>query len=236
MNKSVIFGLVLSVIFAIICYIASDSIIASSVVFLATILYFLFIIAKRFKTFALKTTRFHQVYCFINNFLISLSIKESIRGAFESAADSLGDDFQEESDAIVDLTENEKILYLQRYFPFHIYQLFTDVVTLWCEQGGDILSMSTYLTNEIREIEEYILFCESTSRKTSFEFAILWLFSLTILFILRFVLADFYSYILKQTFYPYAIMSIFFIVLLSIELLTRRITKLEIKGWSNETK
>lgn len=234
MNKTSIVGFVIAIIFAVICYFASSSLIATIIILVATIAYFLFLVGPRFKKFQKKITRYHDCYCFVNNFLISLSIKESINGAFESASAALDNNFhEEEEEAMKDLTDNEKILYLQRYFPFHIYQLFTDIVLLWCEQGGHILDMSIYLNNQARETEEYILFCQSANRKTLLDFSLLWSFSLVILFILRFALSDFYVYIVNQSFYPYAILSIFFIALFSIEILTRRMTKLEIRGWNN---
>ncbi|MFA6675799.1 MAG: hypothetical protein WCS49_02875 [Bacilli bacterium] len=236
MNKTLFIGLVLAIVFSFICYVASDSIFVSAITFVLTIVYFFLVVARRFQKFNAKIKRFHHCFYFINNFLVSLSIRKSISEAFHHAANALDEEFKEEEEAMKDMMENEKILYLQRYFPFHLYQLFSDIVMLWCEQGGDILLMSNYLYNQARETEEYILYCESVNRKTTIEFSVLWLFSLTILFILRFVLSDFYIYIVKQTFYSYAILGIFLIVLLSIELLTKHMTKIEIRGWNNDTK
>lgn len=232
MSKSIFIGIILSAIFAFICYFATENIIVSFALFALTLLYFVLVIQRRFKKYFKMITRFHNCYYFINNFIVSLSVKESISGAFASGSESLGQDFKEELEGIQDLTENEKIIYLKRFFPFHLYSLFTDLIVLWCEQGGDILAMSNYLSNECRETEEYIIFCQSENRKIIVEFSLLWAFSLLILSILRLVLADFYHSITRQVFYPYAVLGIFLILLFSIELLTKRMTKIEIRGWN----
>ncbi|HOZ02716.1 MAG TPA: hypothetical protein PKV57_02820, partial [Bacilli bacterium] len=78
----------------------------------------------------------------------------------------------------------------------------------------------------------YIIFCQSENRKIVVEFSLLWAFSLLILSILRLVLADFYHSITQQAFYPYAVLCIFLILLFSIELLTKRMTKIDIRGWN----
>ncbi len=232
MSKSGLIGLILSIIFAFIGYFATDNIIVSIAVFVLTLSYFVLVIQKRFKKYVKMIKKFHNCYYFINNFIVSLSVKESMNGAFISASETLGQDFKEEQEGIQDLTENEKIIYLKRFFPFHLYSLFTDIIVLWCEQGGDILTMSNYLCNECRETEEYIIFCQSENRKIVVEFSLLWAFSLLILSILRLVLADFYRSITQQAFYPYAVLGIFLILLFSIELLTKRMTKIEIRGWN----
>jgi len=230
-NKSILIGALLSSIFAFVCHFATENLWISLLTFLLTFLYFSLIINMRFKKFNQMVKRFHDCYYFINNFIVSLSVKESISGAFLTAAESLGEDFLEEQEGITDLTENEKVVYLRRYFPFHLYVLFSDIVLLWCEQGGDILAMSNHLNNESRETEEYILFCQSENRKIIIEFSLLWSFSLAILSILRLVLTDFYRSIVHQVFYPYAIFCIFLILLFSIEILTKRMTKIDIRGW-----
>ena len=230
MSKSVLIGIILSIIFAFICYFATENIFVSFAVFALTLFYFVLVIQRRFNKYFKMIKKFHSCYYFINNFIVSLSVKESINGAFISASESLGQDFKDEQEGIQDLTENEKILYLKRFFPFHLYFLFTDIIVLWCEQGGDILTMSNYLSNECRETEEYIIFCQSENRKIVVEFSLLWTFSLLILSILRLVLADFYHSITQQAFYPYAVLCIFLILLFSIESLTKRMTKIDIRG------
>lgn len=236
MSSVIILGLILSLIFGVIAYFSSCSYLIAGITLVLTLLYFLFILDRRFKKHNLKINRFHQCYSFINNFLISLSIKESILGAFESACEGMGDDFNEELDAMADFNEMEKVSYLHHYFPFHLYRLFIDLVSLWSEQGGDVIEMSNHLLNEAREIEDYLMFSQRENKKALAEFGVLWGFSLSILFILRFVLNDFYDSIIKQSFYPYSVLAIFIFLLISIEILSWKMTNVNLRGWTNGTK
>ena len=148
--------------------------------------------------------------------------------------EALSDEFKEYMDGIADLKPQEKLIYLNKYFRFQIYRLFTDIVLLWVEEGGNILEMSTHITNSSRECEEYLAFAESINRRKTLEVAILWLFSLAIIIALRIALTDFYDGLIKQPIFLVSVCLLMLIVLLSAFLLVRRITKIEIKGIEND--
>lgn len=236
MNKSILIGTICSLIFGVVSYVASNNLVVSIVVAIITLLYFLILIRKRYYLYQKKIDAFHECFHFINNFIISLSIKGSVSSSYESSINMCSEELISINYSIKDMNENEKLLYLKRVFKFNLYQLFVDIVDMWCEEGGDILEMTRHLTNELREQEEYISFAEIENKKRLLEFSILWLFSIVILFILRFALNEFYSTICNQFFYPFAIGGFFLIILLSIELITRKIADVEIKGWNNDEK
>lgn len=233
-NKCILLGIILGGIFGLICYIACNNIYASLFVLIITILEFAIIIRKRFCNHERKMNRFHESYHFINNFIVSLSVKGSIKASLENAILGGSESFKDEIECIHKLSDMEKLLYLKKYFHFHTYQLFIDILLLWIDEGGDILEMTGYLTNLLRNDEEYVSYAKQENSKVLSEFSILWMFSLAILFSLRFVLNEFYSSILKQTLYPFLIAIVFIFLLGSIELLTRRICNIEIKGWNDE--
>jgi len=236
MNKVSLIGILISFACGLVAYISSNNMYVGIGVLICLLFYFIFVINKRFARFFHKIQRFHECYHFINNFIVSLSIKGSIPSSLENASYGGSDEFLEEFDMMSNMKEEEKILYLKKYFPFHSYQLFSDIVLLWCDEGGDILSMSNHLSNQLREEEDYIAFCEKENKKRVVEFSILWIFALGILFSLRFVLKDFYSTITKQLFYPIAIAGIFLLVAFSIELITKQMINVQIKGFEDERK
>ena len=143
----------------------------------------------------------------------------------------MSEDFHRDLKGIDDLNESEKLSYLCKYFKFHIYGLFVDLINLWSEQGGDIIDMSSYLINESRLTEEYINECESISLKKTIEFAILWIFSLAILIVLRFSLGQFFEFLSAKEYYPFIIFGFMLFVLTTIHVAITRICKIEIKGW-----
>ena len=233
-NRVLIAGIFLSIIFGFMSYVVCNNWIASIVICGLSILHFSILIYRRIKEYDEKLFRCNESYYFINNFIVSLSIKGSIQASLEHAILGGSDDFKDEIDCVHDLSDIEKILYLKKYFHFKSYQLFVDIIFLWMDEGGNILEMTGYLTNLLRNEEEYISFSKLQNKRVLTEFCVLWAFSLGILFSLRFVLHEFYSMILKQDIYPLLVGSVFLFVMFSIELLSRRICNIQIKGWNYE--
>ena len=145
----------------------------------------------------------------------------------------MGDRFNDNIQGLEELNENDKIEYFSQYFKFHIYGLFVNLIKLWSEQGGNIIDMSTQLINETRLIEEYITESQRMAKKHVMEFAILWLISLSILVILRFALAQFYNQIIKQMYFPFAVLGVVLVCLLTVHIALMRMTKVEIRGWED---
>ena len=222
-------GLIMSLALTFICYYATSNIFVGIGVFVVSVVFYFVLIYRKLLAHCLNIQKIHECYLFINNFLITLSIKGSLNAAFDATRTSISDDFSEYLQSIEELNPQEKLMYLNKYFPYHIFQIFVDVIFLWQEEGGDILDMSTHITNEIREIKEYVTYCQSVSRRKSLEIGTLWFFSLAIVIALRLSLNDFYSGLLKQPLFVAAICGLALLVLFSIYLLVMRITHIEVR-------
>lgn len=229
-------GIIISLAFAGLIFITSENIFSCISIFLLTMVFFVFIVRRRMDKYQEKTRRYHQCYQFINSYLISLSIKGSLAAARESSYGTADQATKEVLDAIKELDEEEKLSYLCKYFKFDLYHLFLDTVSLWNEQGGDILAMSQYLVNQVRLKEEYILHCESAHRSKVIEFSVLWGITLMILASLRFALSQFYSHIAHGLFFQVAVVVLFVFVLVSIYVLVVRITNITLEGWKEDEK
>ncbi len=233
MNTLIIIGIIVSILLGVVMYISTYNFIFTGIAFLLSMLYFFAMALPIYKKHIKKVARFHECYHFINTFIISLSIKSSIKGALDSTFESMGDKFINETVGMVELNENEKLNYLTQYFPFHIYGLFLNLINLWSEQGGNIIDMSTYLINESRLKEEYLTESQRITRKNLLEFGVLWTFSMFILVILRFALSQFYDKLSAQLYFPIAILGIIIFLLITIHIAILRATKIEIRGWEN---
>lgn len=227
-----IIGLVVSIIFYVIAYLALDNLILAAIPALLALIYFVFFAQPQIKKMNDRIKSFRSSYQFINNFIVALSIQPVIDQAFDHSLSTLESDFQDSVGDINNLNGVEKLKYLTNFFPFHSYQLFIDLVELWQEHGGDILKMSNFLINDIRECDEYISLCQHMHVKKTIEFSMLWLFSLMILGVLRFALSEFYLSMVSKPFFMIGIISIFIFALITCQLLISKITKLEIKGWN----
>lgn len=230
------FGLVISLIFAVVTFIGSNNIFVTLFILFCSFIYFLVIARPIYKKYDLKVNRFHQCYHFINSFIVSLSIKNSLSGAYESSMSAMPDDFISRVENLDTFDQKEKLENLNKYFRFHAFSLFLDLVNIYEEQGGDILSMSHYLLEETRLTEEYISENNSIARKKITEFAILWFLTLLIVVILRFALSSFYGALTKQIYYVLGIGGVFIFALVSIHITLLKMTKLEIKGWHDNEK
>ena len=229
-------GIFVSLAFAGLIYLASENIFICLFIFLFSLVFFVFIVRRQIDKYREKTRRYHQCYQFINTYLVSLSIKGSMTAARESSYDTSDTKTKEILDSIKEFDEGEKLSYLCKYFKFDLYHLFLDTVSLWNEQGGDILAMSQHLVNQVRLKEEYILFCESTHRTKLVEFIILWVLTLLILISLRFALSQFFTYIIKTIFYQIAVVVVFLFLIVSIYVMVKRITNITLEGWKDDEK
>ena len=151
-------GSFVSLAFGGLFYMASENIFISIIIFLFSMMFFVFLVRRQIDKYREKTRRYHQCYQFINSYLVSLSIKGSMTAARESSYNTADTGTKDILDSIKEFDENEKLSYLCKYFKFDLYRLFLNTVSLWNEQGGDILSMSQHLVNQVRLKEEYLLF------------------------------------------------------------------------------
>lgn len=236
MNNVLIIGIVISVILGVASFVASNNYIVGVVILALSILYFLFIAKPIFKKYETKISRFDQCYHFINTFIVSLSIKASSSAAYESAVQVMPESFSKEIENVESFTQRDKLDHINKYFRFHVFSLFIDLINLYEEEGGDILQMSHYLLEEARMVEEYITASKVIARKRVTEFAILWVLTIGIMVFLRFALSQFFNTIAKQIFYPIGIGFICLFCLMSIHFALSKMTKLQIRGWDDNEK
>lgn len=211
--------------FTVTCYLATESILCSAIVLILSLVYFLFIGYPKLTKYAVTSKRFHSCYTFINSFIVSLSIKGSILSAFDYVKLNMDREYLDIADGLTTLNEEEKLEYLKKYFYFDIYKLFVSIVQIYLTQGGDIFNLSHYLINETRREEEYLTHSEAMCKSRSIDFAVLWIFTILILMILRFSLTQFYGYISKLLFYQLSIVGMYLLIIISIHLLIRKITQ-----------
>lgn len=232
----VLVGLVVSFVLSGVNFIATQNIYSTLFIFLISLVFFVLIVKKQMTKNQLKIHRYHQCYQFINTFIVSLNIKGSMSAAIESSYEVSDETTKEVLDSIKEMNEEEKIGYLCKYFKFDLYRLFVDIVSLWNEEGGDILKMSQYLVNQARLKEQYLITCETIHRQKTIEFVTLWSISLAILAILRFTLSQFFYRISSSLFYQISVVIIILFALFSVYILLLRVSKFELEGWKDEEK
>lgn len=228
-SKSVLF-LLLSIVCGVISYISLSNIFVSLGIIAVYLIVSIILINPLLKQYEIKSKRYHENYHFINNFIIALSIKKSIKGALESTLGSMPSEFNEMIEGIENMNDHEKINYLSTYFTFYSYRLFLQIIDFWEEEGGDILEMSKFLLDDIRHEEEYISKSSTLFTRKVGELISMWGICLLIVVVLRFSLKEFYLNIQTQPLFLIAICALFAFLLFTIYLLIYKGTSLKIKG------
>ena len=170
----IVLAIIVSFVFAGVTFIASQNIFSTIIIFVLFTMFFVLIARRQINKNEQKIHRYHQCFQFINSYLISLNVKGSLSSAMESGYETADEGTKEIIDSIKELSEQEKLSYLTKYFKFDLYHLFVDTISLWNEQGGDILKMSQHLVDQVRLKEEYLLTCESLNKSKTIEFVVLW--------------------------------------------------------------
>ncbi len=191
-------------------YVATQNYIIGSIVFLVFSIYvFLFIFPK---TKALKNRiRLVQNCCtFINSFIINVNVTKSLIQSYEKSllyvATSDNSTFAE----IEHLDILERLVELRDYYNFVPYEVFVNIMTLYVEQGGNILHMSQHLLKEINSIESSLLKTTKNLIRFTVEHIFMWLITFGILLFIRYGLNDYHQY-LTQSYLFIACVILFFV-------------------------
>ena len=221
--------LILSTIVGVIAFLTSYNIVVGIVIFVLFLSYYFFIARKMFKKYFEKIDQIHCCYHFINSFIITMSVKNSLEDAYESATRITNKNFNDEVGELSTMPLEDRIVYLRKYFNLAIYKMFLNILTLYEDQGGDILTMSDCLMRETTRTEKSLTESVIIGNRKLFEFGLLWLMSFAILLFLRFGISDFYSQMVQNYMFIILLIAFFLVALMSIHLFVYTYTSIRIK-------
>lgn len=210
-------------------YITTMQIIIPIGIFLIYVLYYFVLIRKRISNYLHKVEVVHACYHFINSFLITMSVKESLEEAYQNGLRIAPKSLLEETNEIENMTIIERIVFLRSYFNLAIYKMFINIINLHQEQGGNILTISDSLFRECTRVEKTLSESTSIGNRHLIEFFVLWLLSLFILIFLRFAISQFYSQMINSILMISLISGFYLIPLISAHLFLIKYTNLSVK-------
>ena len=219
------------------CYISTINYIYSAVLVVIFIVDYFVLMRKKITHYFDLIERVHTSYHFINSFIITLSVKDSFEDAYQNGIRINNARLNAETKELTEMPTIERVRYLQGYFKLSIYKMFLNVLDLYQDQGGNILSMSDNLLRECTRTEKTLNDTLSLGYKHLIEFIILWLLSLVILLFMRFSIEQFYVLMLKNVFIVPMIFGFFLLCIGSINLFINSFTGLTVKEeqkqWKN---
>lgn len=225
-----------SLALSVIAYLCTMNWILTAALLLIYVLYYFLIARKRFVKYLTQIDRVHSCYHFINSFLVTLSVKESYEEAYQSAIRIENKNLNEQVENITNLTVYDRVNYLRGYFNLAIYKIFLNILDLYQNQGGNILTMSENLIRECTRTEKSLTESTSIGSKHLLEFFILWFMSFAIVLFMRFSISEFYLQMITNPTILIMIFIFFIICLVSIHLFICKFTNLTIKEDSGQWK
>ena len=229
MRKIDVIFIILGIFLGILCYFSIINIIFSVVIFVIFVADYFIFMRKKFIHYFSLIERVHTSYHFINSFVISLSVKDSLEDAYQNGIRINNARLNAETKELNEMPVIERVRYLYGYFNLSIYKVFLNVLDLYQDQGGNILNMADNLLSECTRTEKTLNETLSIGYKHLTEFLILWLMSFAILLFMRFSIKEFYLMMLKNALVVPLIFIFFIICVASINLFVNSFTNLTIK-------
>lgn len=229
MQKINIIFIIIGLMLGVLCYLSTNSVLYASLIAVIFIIDFFILMRKRFVHYFSLIERVHTSYHFINSFVITLSVKESLEDAYQNGIRIKNAKLNALTDQLNEMAVIERVKYLKDYFNLSIYLMFLNVVNLHQDQGGNILTMSDNLIKECTRTEKTLSETLSIGHKHLKEFITLWIMSIAILIFMRFSLKDFYVTMLKSTLFSALLFVFFLICIISINLFVNSFTDLTVK-------
>ena len=229
MKKIDLIFIISSLLISFSAYLATMQIFIPFGIFAIYVLYYFLLIRKKIAQYLHKSEVVHSCYHFINSFLITISVKESLEEAYQNGLRVAPKSLLEETNEIENMTIMERINFLRSYFNLAIYKMFLNVINLHQEQGGNILTISDSLIRECTRVEKTLNESTAIGNRHLVEFAVLWLLSFFILIFLRFAISQFYSQMISSFIMIAFISGFYLIFLVSVHLFLINFTSISIK-------
>lgn len=224
-----VFYIFITLALAIVAYFTSLNIYIPIFVLLSFLLYYLLIGRKLLNKKEQIVRRIHACYHFINAFIISMSVKESLEDAYQSGVRYEDKELNEVTPQLENLKVSDRISYLREFFNLAVFKMFMNVLNLYQDQGGNILSMSDELISESTRIEKSVTESLSESNRYLGQFLLLWVMSVTVLIFIRFSISSFYVSMAKTPLFSGFLLVFFSLILFSIHLFITRFSSIVVK-------
>lgn len=221
--------IIISLLVGTVCYLTTLNIYVALAVFVIYVCAYFLFCRKKIAKYYLTKNKVHSCYFFVNSFIITMSVKESYEDAFNSGVRIEDEKLHVYVSELGEMSPYEKVKYLKTYFNLAIYKMFLNLLEIYNDQGGNILSMTDNLIKEITRVEKTLAETVSIGYRHLVEFILLWALSFGVLLFMRFGVSEFYQMMLKNVIFVPLLLMFFIICLASIILFLNSFTNLSIK-------
>lgn len=211
MIKRLIIYFALSFVCAGLYFFVTSNLIFSVIILAVGLVLMILGVDNQIRNFLEKDKKCRECVGFINNFIITLSMNQSILSTYEMMQESFSDTLKAQVKYIKQFNVEEQIKHLKFYFNLNIYDVFLNILDQYIFNGGDILKISQILLFDARNLEESLENHIQILVKKIIEFITLWGMSFLVLIILKISLNNFIGSMMQSNTFVYGI-AIFFLV------------------------
>ena len=230
MKNANLIAIFVSLVLGIIAYFTSNNYYLAGSVPVIFLFYYLLIGSRKIKQYLSTNFRIHSCYHFINSFLINMSVKDSLDDSYFNATQGASGEYLDIVNELNNMPTMDKIEYLRKYFNLAVYKMFINVLNIYLDQGGRLLTMGEALLQETTRIEDTLNKSNRSIKKIAIEFGVLWLITFGVLVFLRFGVQEFYLTMLTSIPFFVTLCLFFVLFILSVHIFILRATNIYIKG------
>ncbi len=145
---------------------------------------------NRLQKFQKKRKEYLSLLDFFNAYILSLSVKNSLNEALDDTLLISKGAIKDELIVIDASNPLDAFHYLANSFPYPLLDVFIDLLTIYEEQGTDIIHASFPFLQQVEQEKKHIIKEEYLAKRALIHFITLWLFTLIITATFKIALKD----------------------------------------------
>ena len=213
-------------------FVSTDNLILTAAFFVITVAYTFVYAMKRFKQLEEYKVRVEHCNIFINSMVVNLTIKTNLKECIDTVIHGLPAELKKEVEFYQNDDPEVFVTNLRDYFKVEIYDVFSETITLYNQQGGDPLTLFSEILENSRSALDKVREKDTEGKKTFVTTSILWGLALSILVVCRFAIGEIYLELMKDLFFGIMVFCAYLVALACYHLYILKLTSA--KGSNNE--
>ena len=158
-----------------------------------------------------KSKKQEECFRFVNAFIVSYAVNETIEASYASAAVGLSEEGKEAAESLASRSVYERLEGLSSYFEAPFYRMFLSILRVQQEEGGNFMDKAEPLLSEINQSYDDHLLREKEKGKQLGQWTALWMMSALVVIFVRFALNNNYEQIAASL--PYVVIGVIYFLL-----------------------
>ena len=212
MLKRLLFGLAAGAVILALAQLLLANWLISGALAAISIPVFAFFVLRPLSIWRNKSRKREECFRFVNAFVVSYAVNDTIEASYASAAVGLSQEGKEAAEALASRSVYERLEGLAAYFETPFYRMFLSLLKVQQEEGGNFMDKAEPLLNEINQSYDDHLLKEKEKSKQLGQWAALWIMSALVVLFVRIALNNNYASIAASL--PYIVIGVAYFLLI----------------------